>query len=92
MNEEQVQYETVTLIDDNGGEHDFSLVDLVLYNDNHYALLLPSEPEAEEPSEDVLVLRVEGESLVVIEDEDEFNGLVAALTAMTSEVQEEAVN
>ena len=68
----------ITLHDEDGNEANFEFVDLIEYNGENYAVLLPSEEdEAEEDSGEVVILKVEAtdnedeESYVSVDDEDE---------------------
>ncbi|HVH32011.1 MAG TPA: DUF1292 domain-containing protein, partial [bacterium] len=65
--------EAITLLDENGATHQFNLVDIVEVDGHRYAIL---QPENEEPAE---VFRVEGETLVAVEDEVEFRRVAAAI-------------
>jgi uncharacterized protein YrzB (UPF0473 family) len=76
----------ITLQDEEGNEHEFAVVDIIEVDGREYALLMPNEPaEGEEPDDSVLVLRFEDDTLVMIEDEDEFNRVVAYLEEMGEE-------
>ncbi|HEX4841587.1 MAG TPA: DUF1292 domain-containing protein [bacterium] len=65
--------EAITLLDENGTTHEFNLVDIVEVDGQRYAIL---QPENEEPAE---VFRVEGDTLVAVEDEAEFRRVAAAI-------------
>ena len=70
----------VTLVDDEGNEHAFTLVDVVEVDQQRYAVLLPEE----DPEEGAYVFRLEtdadgDEILVNVEDDDEFDRVVQAL-------------
>ncbi|MDR5695485.1 MAG: DUF1292 domain-containing protein [Armatimonadota bacterium] len=65
----------IILLDEEGEEHHFALVDVLDIEDKRYAVLLPLEGE----DDAAVVFRVEGESLVTIEDEDEFERVLQAL-------------
>lgn len=67
----------VTLIDEDGTEQDFEVVEVVEIHGQAYALLVPAGAEEEEA--EVLILKVVNETLVNIEDEDEFNHVVSHL-------------
>lgn len=71
--------EMITLLDEEGNEHDFELINIIQVDENEYAVLLPPEDDATE----AFVLRrtedEEGNELLVdIEDEDEWQRVVAA--------------
>ena len=70
----------VTLVDDEGNEHAFTLVDVVEVDQQRYAVLLPEE----DPEEGAYVFRLEtdadgDEILVNVEDDEEFDRVVRAL-------------
>jgi len=61
----------VSLIDDEGNEVEFEVLDVVEYEGEEYVVLLPADEEAE----DVLILLIENadtdeESYVTVDDED----------------------
>ncbi len=76
--------ELVTLVDEQGNEHDFMVEDFFEYGERRYAVLVPlsgsaGEGEVDEDDEDDLeayifrVEQVEGEDVLVeVEDEDEW--------------------
>ncbi len=70
----------ITLVDDEGHEHEFTLVDVVEVDRRRYAVLLPEE----DPEEGAYVFRLDrdadGEEILVnVEDDDEFDRVVHAL-------------
>lgn len=65
--------EAITLVDEHGTSHEFNLVDIIEVDGRRYAIL---QPENEEPAE---VFRVEGDTLVAVEDEREFRRVAAAI-------------
>lgn len=87
MDVEETKEEIVTLVDEDGNEHDFSVVDIIEVDGKEYALLLPTEGEGDEETEDILVLRFEEDNLVMIEDEDEFNKVVQYLEELGTELE-----
>ena len=70
--------QVVTLIDEAGNQQDFTLLQVVQIHESAYALLAPGEEAMAEPGT-VVILRVEESNLVSIEDEGEFNHVVAHL-------------
>ncbi len=78
MEENENQNENlVTLIDEDGKEQDFEVVEVVQLHGQAYALLTPAGAEEEEA--EVLILKVVNDTLVNIEDEAEFNHVVSHL-------------
>ncbi|MBO9539616.1 DUF1292 domain-containing protein [bacterium] len=85
---EEAKEDIVTLVDEDGNEHEFAVIDIIEVDEKEYALLLPAESEGDaEDSEDVLVLRFEDDSLVMIEDENEFNRVVQYLEELGEQVE-----
>ena len=76
--DEQAQSQVVTLVDEGGNQQDFTLLQVVQIHESAYALLAPSEEARMEPGT-VMILRVEENTLTSIDDEDEFNHVVAHL-------------
>lgn len=74
----------VTLVDEEGKNHDFQVVDIIEVDDREYALLLPADSEDPEQDE-VLVLRFEEDRFEMIEDEAEFQKVVKVLEEMNEE-------
>ncbi len=70
--------QVVTLIDEAGNQQDFTLLQVVQIHESAYALLSPGEEAAAEPGT-VVILRVEENNLISIDDEGEFNHVVAHL-------------
>lgn len=74
----------MTLLDEEGNEHEFEVADTLEDNDEHYMALIPVFDDAEELLEDdgeLVILKVvqedEEEFLEAIEDEEEFNRVSA---------------
>ncbi|MDQ7844819.1 MAG: DUF1292 domain-containing protein [Armatimonadota bacterium] len=65
---------TITLLDDEGRSHAFTLVDVVEVDDRRYAVL---QPQGEEGS--AVLFRVEGELLTPVDEDEEFDRVVAEL-------------
>lgn len=74
----------VTLVDEEGKNHDFQVVDIIEVDDKEYALLLPADSEDPEADE-VLVLRFEEDRFEMIEDEAEFQKVVKVLEELNEE-------
>ncbi len=67
--------EVITLRDEEGHTHDFTLVDVIEIEPHRYAILQPTKEEA------AVVFRIEDDTLVVIDDEAEFDRVVEAIQA-----------
>ncbi|MEW5784827.1 MAG: DUF1292 domain-containing protein [Bacillota bacterium] len=75
----------VTLVDEEGNEHDFTIIDIFPVNLKQYAILVPVNYEAEQEDEeinlddDAYIFRIDldeengEETLVEVEDEAEWN-------------------
>lgn len=82
---ERVEQDIISLLDEDGKEHEFEIVDALELGDSQYLALVPlydeSQPEAAlEDSGELVILRVSEETdedgeqyLDAIEDEDEYN-------------------
>ena len=97
MNEEELEQfnDTVVLMDENGNEQEFEILDAIETDDARYVALMPiyDEPEdAVESSGELLVMRVEteddGEVLVTIEDDEEFESVLAIFEENLSDYYE----
>lgn len=66
--------EAITLVDADGESHEFSIVDVIEVNARRYAILQPADE-----AESAVVYRVEDDTLVAIEDDDEFDRVLAAI-------------
>ncbi len=83
---EPMDEEIITLLDEQGEEHDFTLLEIVEIDDRPYALLLAIDA----PEEGVIVLRLDKDSngadvLVAIEDDEEFERVREALESLDQE-------
>jgi len=65
---------SVTLVDDQGRPHAFTLVDVIEVAEQRYAVLQP-----EDEASGAVLFRVDGETLTPVEDDEEFERVVAEL-------------
>lgn len=77
--------EVVTLIDEEGKEHDFTVVDVIEVDGMEYAILLP----AQEDSDEAIILKFDkdedgNEILVDIEDDEEWEKVADAWEEMVA--------
>lgn len=86
----------VTLVDEEGHEHQFTLVDVVELDDRRYALMVPAgeEEEVGEDEEEAFVFRLEtdenGEEVLVdIDDDEEFERVCAAFDEIGGDEDDE---
>ncbi|MGI6491812.1 MAG: DUF1292 domain-containing protein [Pelotomaculum sp.] len=76
MNEQE---EIITLIDEEGAEHDFAVVDIINVAGTEYAILLPIEEENDEAIILKFTVDEEGNELLVdIEDDEEWEKVADA--------------
>lgn len=76
--------EVITLLDEQGKEIDFTLLTVVEVGEHRYALLLPvviegdeDENEEAEHEMEVVVMRAEGENLLLVENDEELDQVLA---------------
>lgn len=78
----------ITLLDEEGNEHDFELINILKVDQNEYAVLLPPEDDA---TEAFVLKRTEDEEgnelLVDIEDEEEWQKVADAWEALMEKVE-----
>jgi uncharacterized protein YrzB (UPF0473 family) len=84
------QDEIITLVDEEGAEHDFTVVDIINVDQSEYAILLPVEEESDE----AIILKFSqdedgNELLVDIEDDDEWEKVADAWEEMLAEEEVE---
>lgn len=79
--------EVIVLTDEEGNEHEFSIVQVIKVDEKDYAILLPLHGEEEE--EEAVILRIDQENgediLVEIEDEAEFERVAEAWEELLDE-------
>ncbi|HEX7714202.1 MAG TPA: DUF1292 domain-containing protein [Bacillota bacterium] len=83
----------VTLVDEEGHEHRFNLLNIVEMDGVKYAVMVP-EVQPSEEEEEAVIFRLEtdeaGEEVLVdIEDDDEFAKVCELLDTMNEEAEEE---
>lgn len=80
----------ITLTDDEGKEHDFTVIDIIEVNDAEYAILLPVAKDDEKQENEAIILKITkdedgNEVLVDIEDDDEWEEVADAWSQMIEE-------
>ncbi len=89
LEEEGFETNLVTLIDEDGTEREFEVLEIIEVDEQEYVVIAP--PEGEEDEDEALVFRLEmdgetGEELLVdIEDDDEWEKVAAAYMAEDEE-------
>ncbi len=93
--DEQDFVDIVTLVDEDGNEQEFEILDAVETDTARYVALMPvfDDPkDALEASGELLVMRVEpedgGEVLVIIEDDDEFEDILTVFEERLADLYE----
>ena len=73
----------ITLLDEDGVEHEFSLVEVLEVDQRRYAVLQPVV--GGEESETAVIFRMEDDTLITIEDDAEFERVRQAFEAADEE-------
>jgi uncharacterized protein YrzB (UPF0473 family) len=84
----------ITLVDEEGHEHRFNLLNIVEIDNSKYAVMIPEVQESEADQEEAVIFRIdtdeEGEEVLVdIEDDDEFAKVCEALDEMELEQEDD---
>jgi len=80
----------ITLVDEEGHEHRFNLLNIVEVDSAKYAVMIPEVQEMEDDQDEAVIFRIEtdeeGEEVLVdIEDDDEFAKVCEAFDELESE-------
>lgn len=81
MMNEEYEADLITLVDDEGNEHEFEIIDEIDFEDGHYMALMPTgdDPEKEISSDTYYIFEVveeDGEEqLAEVEDDELWNRL-----------------
>ena len=87
--EQEEREDVIVLTDEEGKEHEFTIVDVIEVGEREYAVLLPPEEEGDE----AVILRIDkdgdGEDIFVdIEDDDEYDRVAEAWDRLLDEEDE----
>lgn len=94
---EEIHDELITLVDEEGQEHQFMVLDVIMVNEHKYAIMIPAltEAEAEEINEDeeeteAVIFRFDAdeENLILVEDEEEFTAVAEEWEKLVTEYEE----
>ncbi len=89
---EEQDEEIVVLTDEDGNEHEYTIVQVLKVDGKDYAVLLPVEPENED-DEAAVILRIDQEDgedvLAEIEDDEEFERVAEAWEELLDELPED---
>jgi uncharacterized protein YrzB (UPF0473 family) len=88
------QVESFILVDDEGVEHEFVLIDVIEVDKQEYAILDPVSDDDSDEESDAVVLKIgkddNGEDILFdIEDDDEWEKVVDAWQEMLEQEEEE---
>ena len=81
------QDDVLTLLDEEGGEHNFEVIDILKVNKHEYAILLPMEAEEggdlDVEEGEAIIFRIvdegdENQTLMAVEDEEEWKQVASA--------------
>ena len=91
-NQEETNW--ITLVDEEGHEHRFDLLNIVEVESAKYAVMIPEFQEPESDQEEAVIFRIEtdeeGEEVLVdIEDDDEFAKVCEALDELELDDEED---
>lgn len=74
--------DVITLLDEEGAEHEFNIVDVLEVGEKRYAIL---QPRGGGEESDAVIFRMEGDTLITIEDDAEFERVRQAFEATEDE-------
>lgn len=82
--------EVLTLTDEEGNEHEFSVIDIIEMDGSEYAILLPLEEGDEEGEDEAIILKIVtdedgNEVLQDIEDDEEWEKVADTWSAMVED-------
>ncbi len=79
--------EVLTLVDEEGSEHSFEVIDILQVNEQDYAILLPLDAEktmnSDTKDDEAIIFRIveegeENQTLMAVEDEEEWERVASA--------------
>lgn len=82
------QLDVITVSDEQGHQHEFTVLEYVEVEDRRYVVVVPTDAPEDEAA---VVLRVEGDTLVSVDDDEEFEQVVAALEGSADDLEGEEV-
>lgn len=88
--------DVVTLVDEEGIEHEFMVLDIILVNESEYAIMVPANDsmvDDDSEEQEAVIFRIDdndGEQmLTVVEDDVEWDAVAAAWEEMADDLDEE---
>jgi len=80
-----MQNELITLVDEEGNEHQFMLLDIINVRESDYAIMVATDELADDEADEqeAVIFRIEEnengqQTLIVVEEDDEWEAVVAA--------------
>ncbi len=80
------ELDVITVSDEEGHQHEFKVLEYVEVEDRRYVVVVPTEAPEDEAA---VILRVEGDTLVSVDDEAEFDEVVSALESDREDLEVE---
>ncbi|NLP36559.1 MAG: DUF1292 domain-containing protein [Firmicutes bacterium] len=81
----EMQNELITLVDEEGNEHQFMLLDIINVRESDYAIMVATDELADDEADEqeAVIFRIEEnengqQTLIVVEEDDEWEAVVAA--------------
>jgi uncharacterized protein YrzB (UPF0473 family) len=81
----ELRDDVVTLVDEEGKEHSFMVLDIILVNESEYAIMVPADEEmmdAESDEQEAVIFRIDDNDgdqiLTVVDDDDEWDAVAKA--------------
>ncbi len=80
------ELDVITVSDEDGNQHEFTVLEYVEVQDRQYVVVVPSDAPDDEAA---VILRVEGDTLVGVQDQEEFDRVVLALESEHDDLEVE---
>jgi putative Holliday junction resolvase len=80
------ELDVITVSDEEGNQHEFTVLEYVEVQDRQYVVVVPSDAPDDEAA---VILRVEGDTLVGVQDQEEFDRVVSALESEHDDLEVE---
>lgn len=80
------EMDVITVSDEEGHQHEFTVLEYLEVDDRRYVVVVPSGAPDDEAA---VILRVEGDTLISVDDEEEFDRVVAALESEEDDLEVE---
>lgn len=80
------ELDVITVSDEDGNQHEFTVLEYVEVQDRQYVVVVPSDAPDDEAA---VILRVEGDTLVGVQDQEEFDRVVLVLESEHDDIEVE---